>query len=47
MGLGPFPVWRNVHIIQSEFVYILPCKLRATRNELGLFLVREMGDVSR
>ena len=37
MGLGPFPVCRNVHIMQKEFVLVL-CRPRTTWHEVGLFL---------
>ena len=40
MGLGQFPVCRIVRI--RRIVWVYPCKPRATWNEVGLFLLREM-----
>ena len=42
MGLGPFFVWRNARIMQKDLSSFFLCKLRATWDEVGLCLLREM-----
>ena len=33
MGLGPFPVWRKVRIVQKQCVWVYLLRPRATRHE--------------
>ena len=46
MGLWSIPVLLVEGIMHEECVSVQLCKPRATENEVGLYLLRENGDVS-